>query len=281
MSPLLITADTGTGYNLIRKDHLPGDWQKFLVEDPKLPQLGDANGNLIYIEAVVHLSVRLGNTIYRVPFLIAEQLAVADLLGTSFMNKHVDHICCRSQEIDLHQGCTIPILQAHRGYQTEPDPSDGEAPIVTRRPRTKKMQETHTVLLTAHVRVPPMTQVSVEVDSRASCLAFLEPQLALQNEKQVRMANGIIEATPGKRFRVLLSNSSRHPRRFPKGTVLGYATRNPISTVTVAETGEGCLRTLIGFGPGTEPRDDLTELNSLDVAWESVAGAGNLHGARG
>ena len=63
MRPLLITADTGAGYNLIRKDHLPEDWQRFLVEDPKLPELGDANGNLIDIEAVVHLSERLGNTI--------------------------------------------------------------------------------------------------------------------------------------------------------------------------------------------------------------------------
>ena len=48
----------------------------------------------------------------------------------------------------------------------------------------------------------------------------------------------------------------------------------------VAETGEGCLRTLIGFGPGTEPRDDLTELSRLLVARESVAGVGDLHGAR-
>ena len=47
------------------------------------------------------------------------------------------------------------------------------------------------------------------------------------------------------------------------------------------ETGLDFLRTLIGFGTGTEPCDDLTELSSLDVAWESVAGAGNLHGARG
>ena len=101
-----------------------------------------------------------------------------------------------------------------------------------RRPRPKKMQEAHTVRLTAHVMVPPMTQVPVEVDSRASGLAFLEPRLALQDVKQVRMANGIIEATPEKRFRVLLSNFSRHPRRFPKGTVLGYGTRNPISIVT-------------------------------------------------
>ena len=46
------------------------------------------------------------------------------------------------------------------------------------------------------------------------------------------MANGIIEATPGKRFRLLLSNFSGHPRRFPKGTVLGYATRNPVNIVT-------------------------------------------------
>ena len=216
----------------IRKDHLPEDWQRFLVEDTKLPELGEANGNLIQIEAVVHLSVRIGNTIYRVPFLIAEQLAVAALLGTSFINNHVDHIGCRSQEIDFHQGCTIPILQAHRGYQTEPDPSDGETPVATRRPRAKKMQETYTVRLTAHVRVPPMTQMPVEVDSRASAPALMEPKLALQDVKQVRMAHGIIEATPGKRFRELLSNFSRHPRRFPRGTVLGYATRNPINIVT-------------------------------------------------
>ena len=164
--------------------------------------------------------MRLGNTIYQVPFLIAEQLAVVALLGTSFMNKHVDHICCRSQEIDLPQGCTIPILQAHRGYQLEPDPSDGGPPIATRRPRTKKMQETHTVRLTAQARVPPMTQVSVEVDSRASGLTFLEPKLALQDVKQFRMANGIIEPTPGKRFRVLLSNFSGTPddsNRLPAG----------------------------------------------------------------
>ena len=45
------------------------------------------------------------------------------------------------------------------------------------------------------------------------------------------MANGTIEATPGKRFRVLLSNFSRLPRRLPKGTVLGYAARNPVNIV--------------------------------------------------
>ena len=173
MRPLLITAETGADYKLIRLDPLPEDWQRFLFEDSKQPKLGDANGNLIHIEAVVHLSVRLGNAIYRVPFLVAEQLAVAALLGTSFMNRHVDHICCRSQEIDLHQGCTIPILQAHGGYLTEQAPSDGETPIATRRPRAKKMQETHTVPLTTHVRVPPMTQIPVEVDSRASGLALL------------------------------------------------------------------------------------------------------------
>ena len=52
-------------------------------------------------------------------------------------------------------------------------------------------------------------------------------------------------------------------------------------TVHLAETGEGCLRTLIGFGPGAERGDDLTELGRLDVASESVGGAGDLHGARG
>ena len=80
MLPLLITADNGAGYNLIRKDHLLEDWQRFIVEDPKLPELADANGNLIHIEAVVDLWVRLGNTIHRVSFLSATKLAVAGLL---------------------------------------------------------------------------------------------------------------------------------------------------------------------------------------------------------
>ena len=38
------------------------------------------------------------------------------------------------------------------------------------------------------------------------------------------------------------------------------------------ETGEGCLRTLIGFGPEKERRDDLTELSHLYIARD-------LHGA--
>ena len=120
--PLLITTDTGSGYNLIRKDHLPQHWQRFTAEDPKLSELSDANGNLIKIEAVIHLSVRLVNTMCRVPFLIAEQLAAAALLGASFMNKYLEHIFCRSQEIDLNQGCNIPILKEHKGYRTDPDP---------------------------------------------------------------------------------------------------------------------------------------------------------------
>ena len=49
----------------------------------------------------------------------------------------------------------------------------------------------------------------------------------------------------------------------------------------MAETGEGCLRTLIGFGPGAEPGDALTELSRLEVASESVGGAGDLYRARG
>ena len=70
------------------------------------------------------------------------------------------------------------------------------------------MQETNTARLTAHVRVPRMTQMPVEVDSRVSGLDFLEPRLALQDEQQVRIANGIIEAKPGRRFHMLLSNCS-------------------------------------------------------------------------
>lgn len=52
---------------------------------------------------MVQITTRLGNLIYGVPYLMMESVAVDVILGTDFMNEHVNHICCREQLIDLHK----------------------------------------------------------------------------------------------------------------------------------------------------------------------------------
>ena len=117
--------DTGAGFALIKKSMLPANWRDFEVKSTNLPRIWDANGNALQLEAMVHLTIRLGNTLYRVPFLVAERLAVDVILGKAFMNKHIQNICCRDQAIDLYQGGTIPILASSDIY---PERSEGEAP---------------------------------------------------------------------------------------------------------------------------------------------------------
>ena len=221
LRPTTVVMDTGAGFALIKKSRLFANWRDFEVKSTNLPRLGDANGNAPQLEAMVHLTIRLGNTLYRVPFLVAERLAVDVILGTAFTNKHVQHICCWDQVIDLYQGGTIPILAAsdiypERSKGAAPDNASGpgwdpdvdpKAHIYQRGKRRKSICQTHAIRLTEHVQIPPMSQAAVPVRTGASGLCFLEPKQAIQARHQVRIANGV-------------------------GTVIGYANRNPISIVT-------------------------------------------------
>ena len=75
------------------------------------PRLGDAIGRPLRFSGIVRLLVRLGNHTFRVPFLVAERLAVGVLLGTAFHNTHIQNIKCIEQMIDFPNGETIPILE--------------------------------------------------------------------------------------------------------------------------------------------------------------------------
>ena len=112
LSPKIITMNTGSGYALIRKSNLPSNWERYVTEGATTTKLGDASGHARKIEAMVHLTTRLGDSIYRVRYVVVESLAVDVILVTAFMDDHVDHICRREQMIDLQKGRTIPLLTA-------------------------------------------------------------------------------------------------------------------------------------------------------------------------
>ena len=70
--PHTIAVDTCSGYNLVRKADLPPDWNHYVIREGPLPRLAGANSNPLRLTAVVRLAVRLRNTTFRIPFLVAE-----------------------------------------------------------------------------------------------------------------------------------------------------------------------------------------------------------------
>ena len=85
--------------NIIRQNTLTDGWQTCLMKDTILPALGDANGKPLRLLGEIVLRIRFGNTTYRVPFIVADKLAVEVIVGTRFMNRYVNAIECRNQTI--------------------------------------------------------------------------------------------------------------------------------------------------------------------------------------
>ena len=100
----------------------------------------------------------------------------------------------------------------------------------------------------------------MDIDAQCSCVGIAQA-------KEYFQAAGIdFKLTPSiRRFRFGEGNArpiGRLPTDIPTARdIITICVDVVHSNIPVAETGEGCRRTLIGFGPGTEPRDDLTELS--------------------
>ena len=72
---------TSSGMNIVRQDALTGGWQKWLTKHTVLPTLRDAIGRPLRLLGEIVLRIRIGNKTYRVPFIVADKLAVELSVG--------------------------------------------------------------------------------------------------------------------------------------------------------------------------------------------------------
>jgi len=104
------TLDTGAGPSIIRVDALPKGWEKRLHPRPHLPHIVDANKNPISARGMVTLRLRSGGFATDVDFVVVQRLAVPVLLGTSFINSHVEAVYPRRQRVRWSTDASVPIL---------------------------------------------------------------------------------------------------------------------------------------------------------------------------
>lgn len=68
------------------------------------PRLNEANGRQLALGESVGLTTRFANTLYQNMFIVAERLAVDVIIGSDFMNRHVEEILCNEQRVRFRYG---------------------------------------------------------------------------------------------------------------------------------------------------------------------------------
>ena len=211
-------------------------------------------------------------------FFVADSLAVDVIIGTPFMNQHVDAIECRRQCVKLHRGCVLPILaRNHDGTFTNTNPvarrrDRNETNELENQPRTagsNTFNQAHTVRLTKNITIPPMSQMAAPVVSTVAGLVYLEPKAAIQQRHRVRTANGAADIKPHERFAITIFNFSKTPKCLPKGTVVVYAKRNPLAIHALPEKASRTLESVLHLPfERTEEADetDGTQPNQPEIS---------------
>ena len=120
LRPFSAVFDTGSGSNLMRRSALFARWELYLVRNETVTRLADANGRLLQLLGVKLLRARFANTFFHLPLVVADSFAVYVIIGTRFMNQHVDAIECRRRCVKIHRGCVLSILaRNHDGTFTK------------------------------------------------------------------------------------------------------------------------------------------------------------------
>ena len=91
---------------------MPESRKQFITTNNDLPTRCDASGSVLGSACNVLLRVRFGKVLYRVTFIVLENMSCPVLVGTKLLNRHVDSIRCRKGIVELTCD-NIPILGHH------------------------------------------------------------------------------------------------------------------------------------------------------------------------
>jgi hypothetical protein len=107
----LVVLDTGAGPNCVSKSALPPGTHEPILPPPKIRILG-AGGGQLPIAGTITLTVRFGPYAVKSQFLVCDSLQVDYILGTEFIDRHVQNIQVQDRFVELIDGTEVPILRS-------------------------------------------------------------------------------------------------------------------------------------------------------------------------
>jgi len=91
--------DTGAGINLVRPNVLSAYCQSYAEKLERTPRIKDANNNRLIKIYAIHLYIDVGCAKVFGRFFVAEHPSVQCILGTEFMDNHVEAIFTRLKKV--------------------------------------------------------------------------------------------------------------------------------------------------------------------------------------
>jgi len=91
--------ETGAGINLVRPNVLPANWQSYAEKLERTPRIKDAKKNRLIANYAIHLYIDVGCAKVFDRFFVAEHRSVPCILGTDFMDNHVEAIFTRLTKV--------------------------------------------------------------------------------------------------------------------------------------------------------------------------------------
>eukprot|EP00173_Palmaria_palmata_P000458 Plantae.Rhodophyta-Palmaria_palmata.ctg1209.p1 GENE.Plantae.Rhodophyta-Palmaria_palmata.ctg1209~~Plantae.Rhodophyta-Palmaria_palmata.ctg1209.p1 ORF type:complete len:666 (+),score=133.55 Plantae.Rhodophyta-Palmaria_palmata.ctg1209:1587-3584(+) len=107
--PLRAVVDTGAGPCFIRRKDVPDGC--VISNLPKnSPGVVGANGEGLALEGVAEVAIQIGTLTVKQVMIVSDTLPVAAVLGTSFIDNHVDSIAPKGKVITLSDLSQVPIV---------------------------------------------------------------------------------------------------------------------------------------------------------------------------
>jgi transposase InsO family protein len=250
-----IGLDTCGGCNLIRNDLLPPASTVHPLSNP--PKIQAAQGKSLDIIGVASLILEVGDMSLKDPvhFLVVTDLVVPALLGTPWINEHVERIEPRTKEVVLDVGDSqevcIPIVDTSQ----------------------------NSVVRVAHaVTIPAFSETYVTACTNRSGLSLIRPTYRGAHD-YVHAKNGVLELPlAGKQFECLVANFSNRPLTLRKNQVIGVSEGHTIVLCTPARQDpdqgewEGVLRAKLNHLSREEADKTFETLRPFASMWDGHLG---------
>jgi hypothetical protein len=162
-----------------------------------MPNLVDANGDLLKFEGVATVTIGIGALNISADFLVTQTLSVPLILGTAFIDEHISAIFPDQRRIVLKHLSEVAILHSS--------------------------VETSSVNPVRDYLVPSFSEFVVCVTTKRSGLAEIRP--ASMISRKIHAANGILEIPSSVLpFSIKIENFAEEANFFRAGTIAAYAT---------------------------------------------------------
>jgi len=200
---------------MVRANVLPANWQSYAEKLERTPRIKDANNNRLIENYAIHMYIDFGCAKVPDRFFVAEHLSVPCILGTEFMDNHVEAIFTRLKKV---------VWQDHVGDVTK---NLRQTPILATLLANKWERswedQPAEVRACRQVRVKGRMEEWVMATCATPGLVTISPNIRLCRHKSVAVARGVELVKPDEPFFVKVCNFVPDQAIVCKNSILGFA----------------------------------------------------------